>query len=179
LISSKLRIYTNCLKQLSILAEQLNIEPLKSRLRTKAWCLAYQFIENKQRIFKIVKPSEIYLDDDHQSAIDIKPLCAPDEPELIKLYELFGSKWLSENVQRTLIHRGTSYFIIKSIFSLVFLGKFFSTERTKKLYHLIYYRLDMLFVNNRVFIFFILNFYFILLFREKDYQILMKNVFNY
>ncbi len=108
-LSAKLRVYTNCLKQLSIasnLTQQLNIEPLKSRLRNRPWCLAYQLNENKQRIFKIVKPSDIYLDDDHQSAIDIKPLCAPDEPELIKLYETFGAKWLSENVQRTLIHRG-------------------------------------------------------------------------
>jgi len=113
LLISKLRIYTNCLKQLSIslnVTQQLNIEPLKSRLKSRPWCLAYQFIQqtdqNKQRIFKIVKPSDIYLDDDHQSAIDIKPLCAPDEPELTKLYETFGAKWLSENVQRILIHQG-------------------------------------------------------------------------
>jgi hypothetical protein len=92
------------------LTKQFHSEPLKTLLRTKPWCLAYQVIqqsdENKQRIFQIAKPSEIYLDDDHQSAIDIKPLCAPDEPELIHLYQTFGSKWLSENVQRTLIHKG-------------------------------------------------------------------------
>lgn len=109
-IQSKLRFYTNCLKQLSVSSQQLNIEPLKSRLRNKPWCLAYQLIQDKtdqkRRIFQIVKPSDIYLDDDHQSAIDINPLCAPDEPELIKLYEYFGSKWLSENVGRTLIHTG-------------------------------------------------------------------------
>ncbi len=118
LIESKLRFYTNCLKQLSIssnLTQELNCEPLKSLLRTRAWCLAYQFVEqsdsNKERIFEIAKPSDIYLDDDHQSAIDIKPLCAPDEPELTKLYETFGAKWLSENVQRILIHQGFLLFI--------------------------------------------------------------------
>ncbi|CAF1437007.1 unnamed protein product, partial [Rotaria sordida] len=65
--------------------------------------------------------------------IDILPLCAADEPELIKLYENFGSKWLWECVQRTLVYR----------------GKCFSIERKKKLYDFINHRLDMLFVNNR------------------------------
>ncbi|CAF3220425.1 unnamed protein product [Rotaria sp. Silwood2] len=112
LISAKLRIYTNCLKQLatSNIAQQLNVEPLRSRLISKPWCLAYQIIElrdeNKERIFKIGKPSDIYLDDDHQYAIDLRSLCAPDESELTKLYEFFGSKCLSETVKRTLIHRG-------------------------------------------------------------------------
>lgn len=125
-IQSKLRFYTNCLKQLSVSSQQLNIEPLKSRLRNKPWCLAYQLIQDKtdqkRRIFQIVKPSDIYLDDDHQSAIDINPLCAPDEPELIKLYEYFGSKWLSENVGRTLIHTGGKIFVFglrKRSFSVV------------------------------------------------------------
>ncbi|CAF4882959.1 unnamed protein product, partial [Rotaria sp. Silwood2] len=113
MISTKLRVYTNCLKQLAAISnitKHLNVEPLRSRLINKPWCLAYQIIErsngNKERIFKIAKPIDIYLDDDHQSAIDLRPLCAPDEPELTKLYELFGSKWLSESVKRTLIHRG-------------------------------------------------------------------------
>ncbi|CAF4923582.1 unnamed protein product, partial [Rotaria sp. Silwood1] len=139
IITTKLRIYTNCLKQLaaiSNIAQHLNVEPLRSRLINKPWCLAYQIIErtdgNKERIFKIAKPTDIYLDDDHQSAIDLRPLCAPDEPELTKLYEVFGSKWLSECVKRTLVHR----------------GRFFATERSKKLHDLIHYRLDMLFVNN-------------------------------
>ncbi|CAF1073633.1 unnamed protein product [Rotaria sordida] len=140
MISAKLYIYTNCLKQLaavSNVAQHLNVEPLRSRLINKPWCLAYQIIErsdgNRERVFKIAKPTDIYLDDDHQSAIDLRPLCAPDEPELTKLYELFGSKWLSESVKRTLMHK----------------GKFFATERSKKLHDLIHYRLDMLFVNNR------------------------------
>ncbi|CAF4725846.1 unnamed protein product, partial [Rotaria sp. Silwood2] len=97
LISAKVCFYTNCLKQLSAVSnvtQQLYIEPLCSRLINKPWCLTYQALERsdgtKYQIFKIAKPSEIYLDDDHQSAIDLRPLCAPDEPELIKFYEKFG-----------------------------------------------------------------------------------------
>ncbi|CAF3497440.1 unnamed protein product [Adineta steineri] len=140
ILSAKLRIYTNCLKQLAVVsnvAREFNSDPLRSRLINKPWCLGYQIIEkengNKERIFKIGKPNEIYLDDDHQCAIDLRPLCAPEEPELTKLYEQFGSKWISESVKRTLIHR----------------GKTFTTERSKKLRDLIIHRLDMLFVNNR------------------------------
>ena len=141
MIAAKLRIYTNCLKQLAAvpnIAQQFNCEPLRSRLINQPWCLAYQIIDrtdgNKERIFRIARPSEIYLDDDHQSAIDLQPLCAPDEPELTKLYAIFGSKWLSESVQRTLVHQ----------------GNFSTTDRSEKLHELIHYRLDMLFVNNRV-----------------------------
>ncbi|CAF2792873.1 unnamed protein product [Rotaria sp. Silwood2] len=140
LISAKVRFYTNCLKQLSAVSnvtQQLYVEPLRSRLINKPWCLAYQALERsdgtKYQIFKIAKPSDIYLDDDHQSAIDLRPLCAPDEPELIKLYEKFGSKWISECVKRTLVHR----------------GKCIITDRSKKLRDRIHHRLDMLFVNNR------------------------------
>ncbi|CAF1040266.1 unnamed protein product [Rotaria sordida] len=140
LISAKVRFYTNCLKQLSAVSnvtQQLYIEPLRSRLINKPWCLAYQGLERsdgtKYQIFKIAKPSDIYLDDDHQCAIDLRPLCAPDEPELIKFYEKFGSKWISECVKRTLVHR----------------GKCFITDRSKKLCDRIHHRLDMLFVNNR------------------------------
>ena len=117
MIAVKLRVYTNCLKQLaavSNIAQQFNFEPLRSRLINKPWCLAYQINERsdgtKERTFKVARPSDIYLDDDHQSAIDLQPLCAPDEPELTKLYELFGSKWLSEAVKRTLVHRGLLVF---------------------------------------------------------------------
>ena len=141
MIAAKLRVYTNCLKQLaavSNIAQQFNFEPLRSRLNNRPWCLGYQIIERsdgtKERTFKIARPSDIYLDDDHQSAIDLQPLCAPDEPELTKLYEIFGSKWLSEAVKRTLVHR----------------GNFFTTDRSEKLHDLIHHRLDMLFVNNRV-----------------------------
>lgn len=113
LVQAKVRIYINCLKQLSAVSnvtQQLYIEPLRSRLLNKPWCLAYQTLEkpdgNKYQSFKISKPSEIYLDDDHQSIIDLRPLCAPEEPELNKLYEKFGSRWISECVRRTLVHRG-------------------------------------------------------------------------
>ncbi|CAF1063458.1 unnamed protein product [Didymodactylos carnosus] len=140
ILSTKLRIYINCLKQLatvSNLAQQLNAEPLSSRLRGNPWCVGFQTIDRsdggKDRIFKIAKPSDIYLDDDHQCAIDLRPLCAPDEPELTKLYERFGSKWLSESVKRTLVHG----------------GKYTTTDRSGKLRDLIHHRLDMLFVNNR------------------------------
>jgi len=118
-VLAKLQTYTNCLKQLaavSNIAQHLNVEPLRSRLINRPWCLAYQIVErsdgNKERIFKIAKPTDIYLDDDHQSAIDLRPLCAPDEPELTKLYELFGSRWLSESVKRTLVHKGEYCFFL-------------------------------------------------------------------
>ncbi|CAF4487900.1 unnamed protein product, partial [Rotaria magnacalcarata] len=140
LISAKVRVYTNCLKQLSAasnVTQQLYVEPLRSRLINKPWCLAYQSLERsdgtKHQIFKTAKPTDIYLDDDHQSAIDLRPLCAPDEPELVKLYEKFGAKWISECVKRRLVHR----------------GKCMVTDRSKKLGDRIHHRLDMLFVNNR------------------------------
>jgi hypothetical protein len=125
LIQIKLRVYINCLKQLAAVSNvvrQLNVEPLRTDLINKPWCLGYQTIEkadgSKDRIFKIAKPSEIYLDDDHQCAIDLRPLCAPDEPELTRLYERFGSKWISESVKRTLVHRGylTNSFLIIQIY---------------------------------------------------------------
>ena len=110
LVAAKIRVYLNCLKQLAAVTRQLNVEPLRSRLISKPWCLGFQMVERpdgtKERISRIARPADIYLDDDHQCAIDLRPLCAPDEPELTILYETFGSKWLSESVQRTLIHRG-------------------------------------------------------------------------
>jgi hypothetical protein len=63
-------------------------------------------------MFKIVSPNEIYLDDDHQCAIDLRPLLPPDEPELTKLYEKFGAMWLSECVKRTLVHKGKEFRLI-------------------------------------------------------------------
>ena len=140
ILAKKSRFYLNCLKQLSSVAHltrELSLEPLKSRLMNERWCLAYRTTgneENKDRQVIIDKPSSIYLDDDHQSAIDLRPLCAPDEPELFRFYEFFGAKWLSESVQRTLKHQ----------------GQISSSERTKQLKELLSHRLDMLFVNNRV-----------------------------
>ena len=49
----------------------MNIQsaPLVKRLKSEAWCLGYQTVERrsnveKQRIFKIASPNEIYLDDE-------------------------------------------------------------------------------------------------------------------
>jgi hypothetical protein len=112
-ITKKLAVYVTCLKQLSaasMVTRQFDVEPLRSRLRNEPWCLGYQTIDradrSQERTFRIVRPCDIYLDDDHQCALDLRPLCAPDEPELTKFYERFGARWLSECVQRTLIHRG-------------------------------------------------------------------------
>lgn len=115
-LKQKLLAYTSCLRQLAIAANttnELQTASLVKRLKNEAWCLGYQTIErrsnnDKQRIFKIVPPNDIYLDDDHQCAIDLRPLLPPDESELTKLYEKFGAMWLSECVKRTLVHRGTN-----------------------------------------------------------------------
>ncbi|CAF4927120.1 unnamed protein product, partial [Rotaria sp. Silwood1] len=139
-LSAKVRFYTNCLMQLSIVSnttQQLYVEPLHSRLINKPWCLAYQIPEGSNGIkyqeFKITKPSDIYLDDDNQYAIKLRPLCAPEEKQLIQLYKKFGAKWISDCVERTLIN----------------LGKKIITDRSKELHNRILHRLDMLFVNNR------------------------------
>ena len=113
-LKQKLLAYTSCLRQLAIAANttnELQSASLLKRLKNEAWCLGYQTVERrsnneKQRMFKIVPPSEIYLDDDHQCSIDLRPLLPPDEPELTKLYEKFGAMWLSECVKRTLVHKG-------------------------------------------------------------------------
>jgi hypothetical protein len=113
-LKQKLLAYTSCLRQLAIAANttnELQSNSLAKRLKNEAWCLGYQTIERrsnneKQRMFKIVPPNEIFLDDDHQCAIDLRPLLPPDEPELTKLYEKFGAMWLSECVKRTLVHKG-------------------------------------------------------------------------
>ncbi len=110
-------MFKTILASLSNVQRQLNVEPIASLWRNRSWCLAYQIIENnnqgnKERVFKIVKPDEVYLDDDHQTAIDLKPLCALDEPDLIKLYEIFGSKMViricSKNFYNWTIKKMTS-----------------------------------------------------------------------
>ncbi|CAF1418983.1 unnamed protein product, partial [Adineta ricciae] len=137
-LKQKLLAYTSCLRQLAMAVNDLQSAALVKRLKNEAWCLGYQTVERrsnneKQRMFKVVAPTEIYLDDDHQCAIDLRPLLPPDEPELTKLYEKFGAQWLSECVKRTLVHK----------------GKVATSDRGNKLRDLIQYRLDMLFVNNR------------------------------
>jgi hypothetical protein len=116
-LKQKLLAYTSCLRQLAMAANELQTASLVKRLKNEAWCLGYQTIERrsnseKQRIFKIVSPNEVYLDDDHQCAIDLRPLLPPDEPELTKLYEKFGAMWLSECVKRTLVHKGEEFHLI-------------------------------------------------------------------
>jgi hypothetical protein len=119
-LKQKLLAYTSCLRQLAIAVNttnELQSGSLVKRLKNEAWCLGYQIIERssnneKQRMFKIVPPNEIYLDDDHQCAIDLRPLLPPDEPELTKLYEKFGAMWLSECVKRTLVHKGKRFDLI-------------------------------------------------------------------
>ncbi|CAF0737424.1 unnamed protein product [Adineta steineri] len=158
IIKDKLRFYTKCLKQLASMSnikEKFQHEPLKSDLMNKPWCLAYRIIENNETIFEIVKPTDVYLNDDHQSVIDLQPLCAPDELDIIKLYEIFGAQWLSETVKRTLIHT----------------GQIFTTERSKQLSELIDYRLDMLFVNKRG--------EYLENIDEKRLDLLRKNLFDY
>ncbi|CAF4610977.1 unnamed protein product, partial [Rotaria sp. Silwood2] len=113
-LEQKSLAYKSCLQQLAIAANttnELQSATLTKRLKNEAWCLGYQVIEKcsnseKKCILKIVPPNEIYLDDDHQCAIDLRPLLPPDEPELTKLYEKFGASWLSECVKRTLVHKG-------------------------------------------------------------------------
>jgi hypothetical protein len=116
-LKQKLLAYTSCLRQLAMAANELQAPSLIKRLKNEAWCLGYQTIERrsngeKQRMFKVVSPHEIYLDDDHQCAIDLRPLLPPDEPELTKLYEKFGAMWLSECVKRTLVHKGEHFSLI-------------------------------------------------------------------
>ena len=169
-LQQKLRAYTSCLKQLSIASQtsdELQTVNLSKRLRKEAWCLGYQIVERrshaeKQRTFRIVSPDQIYLDDDHQCAIDLRPLLPPDEPELTKLYEKFGAKWLSECVKRNLVHK----------------GKTATSDRGNKLKELIQHRLDMLFVNNRVcqILFDDKNRSIFNLFRERKWIISMKEM---
>ena len=121
-LKDKLLAYTSCLRQLAGAANttnELQSAALVKRLKNQAWCLGYQTVDRrssgeKQRQFKIVPPNEIYLDDDHQCAIDLRPLLPPDEPELTKLYEKFGAMWLSECVKRTLVHKGIQSHSIRS-----------------------------------------------------------------
>ncbi len=128
-LSIKLSVYTNCLKQLAsyfTCRNQLHNDPLRNRLMNEPWCLGYQMVDvkadgSKFSTSKIVKPNEIYLNDDEQYLNVLQPLCAPEEPELVKLYEQFGAKWLSECVERTLSHIGIylNILFIKLIMKMV------------------------------------------------------------
>ncbi|CAF4445496.1 unnamed protein product, partial [Rotaria magnacalcarata] len=99
------------------------------------WCLGFQLNnDNKKSTPRIVKPTEIYLDDYHQCVFTHHPICSPNDPELTKLYEQFGAQWLSNCAKRDLKHT----------------GKPKTTDESKNLYELIRSRLHFLFVNNRL-----------------------------
>ena len=112
-LENKVRVYIDYLKQLAVAAaysNELHTEPIKGRLITSVWCLGFEntVSENGQNdsTFKIVKPEEVYLDDSPLCAMAFRPILAPPEKTLFKLYERFGSKWLSECIERTMIRTG-------------------------------------------------------------------------
>jgi hypothetical protein len=112
-LGRKQQTYLYCLKQLATsvsFSHELMLEPIQTRLRGEPWCLGYQMVKidngETERICKIVTPQEVYLDDDHSLALDVNPLCSPEEPLLTDLYKRFGSRWLSECAQRVMIHTG-------------------------------------------------------------------------
>ncbi|CAF1578903.1 unnamed protein product, partial [Adineta ricciae] len=140
MLNKKVDVYISCLKILALAAacsKDLQQEPLYTRLRTSAWCLGFRMTERANgtsiQIFKIVRPDEVYLDDNHIYSEKFRPLLSPCEGELSKLYPRFGSRWLSECVKQT----KTS------------IGKPTTSARTNKLQDLIQYRFPMLFVNDR------------------------------
>ena len=110
--AKKQKTYLYCLKQLAMshsLSHELMNEPMKTRLKNEPWCLGYQMIDGKtERICKISTPRKVYLDDDHSLAVDLEPLCSPDEPLLTDFYHKFGSSWLSDCAKRVIDHTGRS-----------------------------------------------------------------------
>ena len=114
-MAQKLNVYLQCLKQLATLHSAHNDligHAICERLEKERWCLGYQTVrqENGQeeRIGQIVRPSDVYLDDDHSLVTDLQPLCAPDEQLVTELYHALGSRWLSESAQRLNFHTGNS-----------------------------------------------------------------------
>ncbi|CAF1678292.1 unnamed protein product, partial [Rotaria magnacalcarata] len=105
LLNKKALFYMDCLRRLAYYVDgsnELDSEPLNTRLRTNAWCLGYQTVvdangTNEKRL-KIVKPNEIYLEDNSVYSMQLHPLLPPNK-ELEKLYEHFGSQWLSKCVK--------------------------------------------------------------------------------
>jgi hypothetical protein len=110
--TQKRHVYTECLKRIALASTQtpeFYRAPLETRLKNERWCLGFRPVDrsnNGKFTFEIVKPTEIYLDDDHQCVISHRPICPPNEPEVTKLYEQFGAKWLSKCVSRKLVHSG-------------------------------------------------------------------------
>lgn len=104
-LSDKFNIYIECLKRLATNVSELQEETIKRRLTNEPWCLAYQYIDdkdgNERRLFKIVKPEEVYINDHPICAKKFQPFCAPFDENLAELYKQFGSKYLAECVKKT------------------------------------------------------------------------------
>ncbi|UJR18092.1 hypothetical protein I4U23_004992 [Adineta vaga] len=140
MLNKKMRVYINCLKELIVAytcSNELQQEPLYTRLKTSAWCLGFRNIDHengtREQIFEIVKPDEIYLDDSPMCAEKFRPLLPPKISQLPTLYQHFGAKWLSDCVTKT----------------RTCIGKPVTSVKTNELRALIQYRFPMLFVNNR------------------------------
>lgn len=106
LLNNRIRVYIDCLKRLADAAafsNELKLEPLNTRLKKNAWCLGFQTVgsvnETTKQTFKIVKPYEIYLDDNSMFSTIFRPLLPPLDSGLSKLYERFGAPWLSTCVE--------------------------------------------------------------------------------
>lgn len=129
-INERLKVYLHCLKQLAMLHsahQDLMTHPIRTRLKNERWCLGYRTVDkdNSQTecIGQVVRPSEVYLNDDHSMIADLQPVCAPDEQLIIELYRALGSRWLSESAQRIIVHTGNridSSFSFSSIITRVF-----------------------------------------------------------
>ncbi|CAF1333362.1 unnamed protein product, partial [Didymodactylos carnosus] len=130
----------DCLKELADAindSNQFQWEPVYTQLKTKAWCLGFQTIVHKNGVsemFKIVKPSEIYLDDNPVYSKICQPLLPPLDPTLPKLYKRFGAQWLSNCI----------------VEKKKWTGKPVTSERATELKNKIEDRLPMLFVDNRI-----------------------------
>ncbi|CAF0797545.1 unnamed protein product [Adineta ricciae] len=129
-VAQKVDVYTDCLKRIAVMSiktPEFIHGPLEKRLKTEAWCLGYQ-----THFYRIVTPTQIYLNDDPQCVLTHQPICSNDV-ELNKLYRQFGAKWLSECITRDLVPTGRSS----------------STGQTEKLKEKIQERLNILFVNKQ------------------------------
>ncbi|CAF1131373.1 unnamed protein product [Adineta steineri] len=139
ILKQKINTYINCLKRIARVSAEIpefHNEPLERRLKTEPWCLGFQRIDSNESktmyFYRIVKPTEIYLNDDPQCELHHRPICS-NEPELNKLYKQFGAKWLSECVTRELVPT----------------GKPISTDQSNELKNIIQQRLNILFVDKQ------------------------------
>ncbi|CAF1527156.1 unnamed protein product, partial [Adineta steineri] len=100
--SKKMDIYLTCLQKLAGSVIELNEPALVRRLQTEPWCLGYELSEDKNdskmKLFRIVSPQDVYLNDNNVCAVIFHVLCAPDDRTLSNLYKKFGSNYLSKYV---------------------------------------------------------------------------------